>query len=332
MESVSWVYNHGALILLYAFLIAVTFVIVRFGRMFLKRHGRKHALTGLSYFLWISYGFIELGLLKVGWIERSFINPFIFDVVLGVLGTILTLFAAIEFQHKKVKNVASGTLDKHATVTYGEMLEHSFYQALNLVQIIYIHLLSYLAIFQDSTLIRLLLLFIATVPWYFRDQFPINKFSDNYTQIDPKSTALIRFLYRIKKYQYVFYKHFLLHGLNITLCISGLSIGSTVYFRQYWLLLNFSYVMEFFLQTLVKKSYLDQNHMLHLQKILMTASSIAAIHILLKVNVIVCFVSLILNFTYRKHDLLNTMAIAIGYITISHFTSSSLNNNSPVTT
>ena len=319
-----WVESNVPLILFYIFLIMVTITIVKFPKMFLKRHGRRHALTGLAYFLWISYGFIELGLHNIG-LNKFQIPYLLFDIILGILGTTLTLLAAIEFQHKNVKNVASGTLDKHATVTYGEMIEHSFYQALNLLQIIYIHSFSFLSNFnseirhQNNILpvyLRILLLFIVTLPWYFRDRFPINKFSDNYTKIDPKSSALIRLLYRIKKYQYVFYKHFLLHGLNISICVSGESLGSIYSFRLYWLLLNFSYVMEFFLQTLVKKNYLNQNNMLILQKILMTASSIAAIVILKGVNIFLCFSSLAFNFMNRKHDLFNTMFITIIYIIV----------------
>ena len=35
----------------------------------------------------------------------------------------------------RVKSVASGTLEQEATVTSDEMVEHSFYQMLNLVQV-----------------------------------------------------------------------------------------------------------------------------------------------------------------------------------------------------
>ena len=49
-------------------------------------------------------------------------------------GTTATLTAATDFQHHKhAKNKASGTLDEQSTVTYSEMMEHSFYQMLNLV-------------------------------------------------------------------------------------------------------------------------------------------------------------------------------------------------------
>jgi hypothetical protein len=44
---------------------------------------------------------------------------------------------------------------------------------------------------------------LVTAPWLTRHLVPINKFSDNYVKIDPKSNNLIRLLYRLKKYQYV---------------------------------------------------------------------------------------------------------------------------------
>lgn len=53
-----------------------------------------------------------------------------------MLGTALTLTAAFDFRaaHSRVRNVASGALDDDATVTFSEMIEHSFYQGQNLVQ------------------------------------------------------------------------------------------------------------------------------------------------------------------------------------------------------
>ena len=163
---------------------------------------------------------------------------------------------------------------------------------------------------ESSLTIRLLLLGAATSPWLFRDFFPINKFSDNYTKIDEKSTWLIRALYRVKKYQYVFYKHFLLHGLNISVALRGYNLSADNLFRFYWLLLNTAYVMEFFLQTLVKKGYMLQTTMLVMQHLLMAASSLVAIGALRKVNLLVAFTSLMLNFVNRKHDVLNTAVAA----------------------
>ena len=38
--------------------------------------------------------------------------------------------------------------------------------------------------------------------------------------------ALTSVLYRLKKYQYIFYKHFLLHGLNVSAAVTGGGAGS----------------------------------------------------------------------------------------------------------
>jgi hypothetical protein len=231
-----------------------------------------------------------------------------FHIVLSVVGIVLTLTAAYEFKHKNVRNIASGTLDEHTTVTFDEMIEHSFYQCLNLAQIIYLHLLS----FEFGTQMRyILVLGLASSLWLIRDRFPVNKFSDNYVKNDEKSTPLIRILYRVKKYQYVFYKHFLLHGLNISSAIYSYNIVNLTSFRLYWLLLNTSYTMEFFLQTLVKKKFLKQRTMLIMQKILMSASTISAIYILRYVSITASLCSLFLNFMNRKHDFLNTFLILL---------------------
>ncbi len=277
--------------------------------MFVKRHGRKHAVTGFFYLLWISWGFFAL---LASQLNLMIIPDIAYDTILGILGTVLTLFAAFEFKHKNVKNFASGTLDEHATVTYGEMIEHSFYQALNIAQIVFLHLFSLYP--GLSMYLRVFALFLVTAPWWVRQYFPINRFSDNYKQIDEKSTTLIRILYRIKKYQYVFYKHFILHGLNITVAVRDLSITQSRGFRLFWLLLNLSYVMEFFLQTLVKKNYMTQANMLLLQKILMSAATLSSVSVLKVVNVPVALASLGLNFINRKHDVENTFVVAIAFL------------------
>ena len=74
---------------------------------------------------------------------------------------------------------------------------------------------------------------------------------------------------------------------------------------MFWMGLNCAYVMEFFLQTLVKRKKLKQSYMLGLQNLLMLCSSVAAVPILLHVNIVVAFLSLVLNFCNRKHDVLN---------------------------
>lgn len=282
-----------------AFLFVVFLTMASNSIMFRRKHGQKHALNGLVYFIWITTGFVIYGS------EADWVDSLTFDTVLGILGTFLALSAAYEFQHKNVVNVASGTLDAHATVTYNEMIEHSFYQGVNLIQAWYLH-----AVSQETTVrTRIILLFLVTAPWLIRGKFPVNSFSDNYNKEDGKSSDFIRIMYRVKKYQYVFYKHFLLHGLNLSVAIYGYELANKPEFRLYWLLLNLSYVMEFFLQTLVKKGYLAQQSMLNLQMVLMTASTIAALYVLHYVSLGVAVVSVFMNFTNRGHDVVNTMLI-----------------------
>jgi len=124
-------------------------------------------------------------------------------------------------------------------------------------------------------------------------------------------------LYRLKKYQYILYKHFLLHGLNVSVAVSDARVVHQSYFRVYWLALNASYVMEFFLQTLVKKSYMTQSRLLVMQKILMIVSTVVALRVILvNVNPFFAMVSLFLNFTHRNHEIANivlTIAVAACY-------------------
>lgn len=277
--------------------------------MFTKAYARRHRITGGALFCWLVLGFVDIAM--------GFFTPIshlMFDIVLGVLGTLTALTAAYDFKkaHKHVKNVASGTLDKNATVTFNEMLEHSFYQGLNLAQILFIHALTHMKKLTFSSRFGLALL--ATSPWLIRDRFPINKFSDNYNK-GQQPDSLISVLYRLKKYQYIFYKHFLLHGLTISIALYDLKLAESSAFRLYWLCLNLSYVMEFFLQTLVKKGYMHQTTMLILQQVLMLVSTVAAVHILIDdVDMLVALVSLMLNFVNRKREVVNFLiSSAVGF-------------------
>ena len=284
-----------------SFLTIVFITLISNASMFLKKHGRRHALNGLIYFSWMCLGF---GLFVT---KSSVVSNIVFDTVLGLLGIFLSLSAAYDFGHKNVTNVASGTLDEHATVTHNEMVEHSFYQGINLFQALFLHAVNE----HTSMKWRFAFAFAVTSPWLFRSLFPVNRFSDNYNKVDSKSTDFIRLMYRVKKYQYVFYKHFLLHGLNISIVVNGFSLADKADFRLYWMLLNTSYVMEFFLQTLVKKKYIVQHQMLCLQIMLMTASTIAALYVLQYVSIPIAVLSVILNFINRNHDVFNTMLILV---------------------
>jgi hypothetical protein len=106
------------------------------GNIFFKRIAWKHRLIGLIHLFVLLTGLVNL-------FTRQ-INNLLYDVLLGLSGVAVTLSAAKDFEsHRYVKNVASGSLDPAATITYDEMLEHSFYQALNLIQILYLHSFEY---------------------------------------------------------------------------------------------------------------------------------------------------------------------------------------------
>jgi hypothetical protein len=111
----------------------------------------------------------------------SIMWPAFYDVMLPILGLILTLTAAYDFRdlHSRARNIASGTLDENATVTVSEMIEHSFYQMLNIFQALYVHIIESF-VSRDSFWIRLILLSTVTLPWIFRGLFPVNSFSSNY--------------------------------------------------------------------------------------------------------------------------------------------------------
>lgn len=77
------------------------------------------------------------------------------------------------------------------------MIEHAFYQGLNLVQILYLHAVSAVQLLP----LRAALALLATAPWLLRGRFPVNSFSKNYTGPYADPYTLISILYRIKKYQ-----------------------------------------------------------------------------------------------------------------------------------
>ena len=287
------------------------------------RYGRRHKMAGVLHYLllliWIVH--INIDVLKAsnqGFDLMEFRydtdNKYLFfsNIILGISGIIVTFSAAYDFRYahedKKIKNIASGALDDSSTITVSEMVEHLFYQCLNLFQIIYIHSISR----TSSREIRLLYLFLVTLPWIFRNKyFPVNSFSANYSNSGTDPKAIIGVLYRLKKYQYLFYKHFLLHGLNITIAINTFDLAEQIFFQAYWFGLNAAYVMEFFMQTLVKKKYIAQQSMLQMNVFLMLCSTIAAIHVLQNVNMYTSFLSLFLNLVNRNRELVNVFLVTI---------------------
>lgn len=350
------------LVLLVAFtFIVLTIVGMKSTALFVPRYGRRHRVCGALYLIWLLVGVLDLARRYLQNVVHEALVPthelyskwyIIYDAVLGVLGILLTVSAAFDFPtHNAVKNpagVVSGTLSDKATVSFSEMMEHSFYQGLNLWQAFYLHASAFLG----SNIVErqwpfVILLLLVTSPWLARPLFPVNSFSSNYDPSqkgDDNPLSLLSVMYRIKKYQYLFYKHFLLHGLNISVALfyinnrNGLEATeqkctyqqtkldpTSFYWRSFWICLNTSYVMEFFLQTLVKKRHLKQGLMLHLNKCLMAASSVAALlviwrHVASNLFVLAaCFLSSLLNFLHRGFEVSNT-AISFGFaLTGSHF-------------
>jgi hypothetical protein len=192
------------------------------------------------------------------------------------------------------------------------MMEHIFFQVVNLAQIVYLHALGTPPA-ASSLVARLALAAAVSGVWLARGRFPVHSFSANYSagRLDPRSAPPVRRMYRVKKLQYVFYKHCLLHGLNFSAALSAerLQLASSPRFRVYWLLLNTSYVMEFFLQTLVKKGFLSQVQLLWAQRVLMLASSLAALHPLRHVQPLLAAASLGLNFAHRHHEVQNCLLL-----------------------
>lgn len=258
-----------------------------------------------------SWGGLHLLLLLTGAFHLQRDYYLIYDLCLGCSGMLLTFTAARDFPHRYIRNAPgqSGTLSEKATVTQAEMMEHLFYQFLNLWQAMYLHCIAEVSRHG----LRWWALLAVTAPWWFRHYFPVHSFQQNWQKTPiHKRTQPESILYKIKKGQYIFYKHVVLHGLNMTQCITPtLSLVTTPDWRIFWLCLNTSYVMEFFLQSLVKRRVMDQSTMLTLNRCLMFVSSLASLRaVITVVRWNLCAASLLLQFTHRHHDVFNTMLIA----------------------
>ena len=289
------------------FLIVVGIALAHASSLFLDQHGWSHRLAGACNLIWLVYGS-----LTVSDQEGQEQYGLLYDIVLGCLGVTATLTAARDFPHRYVQNAAgqSGTLSEKAMVTHAEMMEHAFYQFLNLWQALYLHLLAKNPD-EWSMWQRWMLLLVVTAPWYVRYLFPVHSFSHNWkkTPVERRSN-LETIMYRFKKGQYLFYKHVILHGVNLSLCLQPSALVMTKSWRIFWICLNTAYVMEFFLQSLVKRKVLSQSTMLALNRLLMIVSSLAAIQSIFGiVRWETCVLSLVLNFVNRHHDVLNTMFI-----------------------
>ena len=260
-------------------------------KLFLSPNGRSHRLVGAANLTWLIVGVVmtcnfhqpkndssDVATFdnSIGWSGTCIL---LYDIILGILGSTATFTAAREFPHKRVINRPgeSGTLSHVAMVTQSEMIEHSFYQMLNLWQALYLHTITWavgIHVLRSTVIGRMVLLWIVTLPWSLRRFFPVNSFSANwtnhkqqYTTIDDKNeyvqtgttsnnmnekgiSSTINIIYRIKKWQYVFYKHVILHGLNISMAFPKpklevyendvFAMPLTNEWRVFWLCLNTS--------------------------------------------------------------------------------------------
>ena len=304
------------------FFVAVASLIsVHFSLLFLDRHGWTHRLAGAVHFFLLVVG--AWAILPQTSSHRN--NALFYDVALGCSGVVVTLTASRDFPHRYVRNNVgqSGSLSDKAMVTQAEMMEHAFYEFLNLWQALYLHFMASQA--DDDMVLdtqsvplrrRWCALLVVTAPWWFRRRFPVHSFSHNWTkQLAQQHTTSPQkkheaLLYRIKKWQYIFYKHVILHGVNLSICVAPAPLVAQPSWRLFWICLNTSYVMEFFLQSLVKRQVvLTQTTMLMLNRWLMLVSTCAAWSVLATLRWELCLASLVLNFVHRYHDVWNTMAI-----------------------
>ena len=104
-------------------------------------------------------------------------GAFLYDALLGVSGCALTVTAASDFgiPRARLRNRASGALDDDQTVTREEIVEHLFYQALNVTQVVFLRLAPIVAAAHGRPG-ACASLALATAPWLFRSAFPVNRF------------------------------------------------------------------------------------------------------------------------------------------------------------
>lgn len=261
-------------------------------KLFFDKHGRSHRLLGAANLVWLLSGILNIIVYQPITssnndddinINRKIINSYAiqcltYDIILGILGILSTFTAAKNFPHKYITTNLkgeSGTLSNHAIVTQSEMIEHSFYQIINLCQAVYLHTITYWMASSVTYISRLVSLLFVTLPWVVRRKFPVNSFSANWTTKQQQSDTIskekfkggtkrssnnhINNMYRIKKWQYIFYKHVILHGLNISIAFprrgfnfkneiidtDHLPLPLTTEWRIFWIALNTSYVMEY---------------------------------------------------------------------------------------
>ena len=331
-------------------LLIARFVVPHSGEMFhwkpnerRRRFAMNHRICGAMHLLVLVFGGVHLMLLSSYNTSSSFTSSSMsrlavvaFDLVLGLSGILVTRTAVKDFGklHSRVRErrtKSSGVLHETKTVATEEMEEHFFYQMVNLTQVLYLHFCETC----DGKNARTLALVLSTWSiWRYRDRFPVNSFSRNYEGGENGRwfESVENFLYRAKKWQYVFYKTCLLHGLNVSSAIFGSSRSSSSSktttiltthgerFQLYWLCLNASYVMEFFLQTLVKKKYGTQSNALLMNQFLMVVSSLSAFPVVVhRVHPIAFVAALALNFLNRKQETANVCLTCVACVVFDRY-------------
>jgi hypothetical protein len=323
------------------FFLRLLVAIVAHRQMLQPRYGRTHRVVGMILLLYLVAGLIDAR--AIG----PFIPPHlvgIYDAGISALGFATACSAALEFGSERVHqrgSEASGILDEKAVVSHSEMVEHCFYQLLNLCQIGFLYAVAALQqhrvkahgerALAGADVARIALAIGMLLPWLARGRFPVNAFSANYKKPGVGgATPLIRFLYRMKKWQYLLYKHGLLHGLNASVAVGRCMphaapcpppLVVTAHFRLYWLCLNTAYVNEFFMQTLVRRRYMSQRWMLLLQQTLMLVSTAAAGQVLQAVRPLPAALSFALNFVRRGREVSNGCVVIAVALAHEHFAS-----------
>ena len=312
-----------------------------------RRFAMNHRIAGAMHLLVLVFGGVYLMLLSSYNTSSSFtssmsrrrlrLSVVAFDLVLGLSGILVTRTAVKDFGrlHSRVRErrtKSSGVLHETKTVATSEMEEHFFYQMVNLTQVLYLHFCE----MCDGKNARTLALVLSTWSiWRYRDRFPVNSFSRNYEGGENGRwfESVENFLYRAKKWQYVFYKTCNKHGLNVSSAIfesssssSSKTTTTTILtthgerFQLYWLCLNASYVMEFFLQTLVKKKYGTQSNALLMNQFLMVVSSLSAFPVVVhRVHPIAFVAALALNFLNRKQETANVCLTCVACVVFERF-------------
>ena len=295
-----------------AYFVLLLVVSARSARAFTGKFGRRHRVCGIAH----------LGVLCVRARDvvvadargRGGVESVLLDLALFVSGLALTLTAHADFAKEHARrslakasapappapeNDGDGTGDARTRVlSLGEWISDRV-RARRSTRVVPV------ASGGDAVHLRGLAAAVDLVETF---GVSVNSFSRNYKSGMPDIESV---LYRVKKWQYVLYKTVLLHGLNVSLAVRPVNLPETLEWRMYWTLLSVcAYVLEFFLQTLVKRKYIKQGTMLLMNQALMVISTVAVLPILRSaVLPTAALVALTLNFFNRKREMVN-VAIA----------------------